>query len=94
MNQNQQPDPDDFQVLRSIAKSCCTTSWGLGQHLEAQGLRNCDGTPTEEAKEAGLAMPYRLAHGETGWKWHREKLLALCKEKPAPIKGKRRANRP
>jgi len=90
MNQNQQPDPDDFQVLRSIAKSCCTTSWGLGQHLEAEGLRNCDGTPTEEAKEAGLAMPYRLAHGETGWKWHREKLLALCKEKPAPSKGKRR----
>jgi hypothetical protein len=94
MDHNQEPDHDDFQVLRGIAKSCNTTSWGLGQHLEAEGLRNRDATPTVEAKLSGWAIPYRLDHGKTAWKWSREKILDLVKKKPAPIKGKRRANRP
>lgn len=85
------PDPEDFQVLRGIAKSCNTTSWGLGQHLEAQGLRNRDGSPTPMAKLEGWAIPYKLDHGGTSYKWDREKVVELCNKKPAPPKGKKRA---
>ena len=90
MNQ-QLTDPEDFQVLRGIAKSCETTSWGLGQHLEAQGLRNRDSTPTTEAKTNGWAIAYKLDHGDIGWKWNREKVVELCKKSPPPSKGRKRA---
>ena len=78
MNQNPQPDPNDFQVLRSIAKSCDTTSWGLGQHLEAEGLRTT-GTEHQPRKQkkpvgpcrTGLTMEESAGNGteKRCWTW-------------------------
>jgi hypothetical protein len=84
------PDPEDFRVLRQIAKIVGSTNQGLGQHLLQHGLRNQDGSPTEKATLDQWAIAYRLDFGGFGWKWDVEKVVEFCKTHPAPSKGKRR----
>lgn len=84
------PDPEDYRVLRVIAKLVGSTNQGLGQHLIEHKLRNPDGSPTKKALLEKFAIGYRLDYGGISWKWDVNKVVDLCKKHPAPPKGKRR----
>lgn len=80
---------NDYEVMRSIARTINMTSHQLGKSLQEAGLRDASGEPTMRARVHDWIKPYRLDCGLTAFKWNRKKVLEWWKKRTEAAQTKK-----